>query len=148
MNKTYLTAISRKNLSIPAKWLLKQNLISSDHLDYGCGRGSDAEYLGCDKYDPYYFPDKPTKRYDSITCTYVLNVLETHTECQDVVNSIRELLTENGKGYISVRRDIKNEGITSRGTYQYMVYLSDTVLVENSSFALYEILPYSKLKYI
>jgi len=105
------------------------------------------DYLECDKYDPHYFPDKPTKRYDSITCTYVLNVLETHTECLDVVNSIRELLTENGKGYISVRRDIKKEGITSRGTYQYMVYLIDTVLVENSNFALYEILPYNKLKY-
>lgn len=141
MNKAYLTAISRKSLSVPAKWLIEQDLISKNHLDYGCGKGGDADRLSCDKYDPHYFPDKPVKRYDSITCTYVLNVLDS-TDVANVVESIRQLLTYNGKAYISVRRDIKKEGVTSKGTYQYMVYLNESVLYENSSFALYEITPY------
>lgn len=141
MNKAYLTAISRKSLSVPAKWLIDNDLISQNHLDYGCGKGGDAERLTCDKYDPHYFPDKPVKRYDSITCTYVLNVLNS-TDITNVIESIRQLLTYDGKAYISVRRDIKKEGITSKGTYQYMVYLNETVLYENSSFALYEITSY------
>lgn len=141
MNKAYLTAISRKSLSVPAKWLIGKNLISKNHLDYGCGKGGDADRLACDKYDPHYFPDKPVNKYDSITCTYVLNVLNS-TDISNVLESIRQLLTDEGRAYITVRRDIKKEGITSKGTHQYMVYLDETLLYENSSFALYEITPY------
>lgn len=141
MNKAYLTAISRKSLSIPIRWLLKRDLVTKNHLDYGCGRGGDADRLTCDRYDPHYFPDKPLKKYDSITCTYVLNVLYS-TDIGNVIESIRELLTDDGKAYITVRRDIKKEGITSRGTHQYMVYLDEPLLYENSNFALYEITRY------
>ena len=68
-NKSHLTAIKRTKLSVPIRGL---DLKGKRVLDYGCGRGSDADLLGADKYDPYYFPERPTGKYDVILCTYVL----------------------------------------------------------------------------
>ena len=55
----YKTAITRKKPSLPMRWLAKEGLIPSriDTLDYGCGKGFDADYFGMDKYDPHFFPN-------------------------------------------------------------------------------------------
>ena len=44
-NKSRLTAISRKNLSVPVRWLKKSGLLKGRMLDYGCGPGSYIEPL-------------------------------------------------------------------------------------------------------
>jgi SAM-dependent methyltransferase len=77
---THLTAIERTNLSYPAKFLLNQELLQSKILDFGCGLGIDVKLLqqkGYDitGYDPYYFPQYPHHKFDTIICFYVLNVL-------------------------------------------------------------------------
>jgi hypothetical protein len=138
-NLSYKTAIKRSALSAPLKWLLSKGMISDTHLDYGCGRGDDAEAMGYDKYDPWYFPELPTKQYLSITCLYVLNVIKTKKERKDVIKKLKQYLKPGGVAYIAVRRDIKKEGKTSIGTYQYNVELNLPVVRETKGFAIYEV---------
>ena len=62
------------------RFLRTQELDSKTFLDFGCGIGKDVELLkakGIDivGYDPFYFPEFPTEKFDTILCFYVLNVL-------------------------------------------------------------------------
>jgi len=138
-NLSYKTAIKRKTLSAPLKWLLSKNMISDTHLDYGCGRGDDADAMGFAKYDPWYFPILPEDKYDTITCLYVLNVIKTKKERNEVLKKIKSYLNPGGVAYIAVRRDIKKEGKTSIGTHQYNIELNLPLLRQASGFAIYEV---------
>ena len=51
MNKSYKTAKSRQTLSVPMRYL--RLCLNGRLLDYGCGKGSDADALGMEKYDPH-----------------------------------------------------------------------------------------------
>jgi len=109
-----LTAIKRFKLSSPMNKLNKQGLLIGDVLDYGCGKGFDADCLGFDKYDPFYFPDlMRIFKYDTITCHYVLNVIR-EDQVQDVIEDILSLLKPGGKAYISFRNDLKYNTRTQR----------------------------------
>ena len=77
---SHLTAIERTALSFPARTLLSNNKMKGKILDFGCGIGKDVELLKdkgfeVDGYEPFYFPEVPTEKYDTILCFYVLNVL-------------------------------------------------------------------------
>jgi hypothetical protein len=74
MANSHKTAMTRSKLSSPAK--LFKNYCVGSVLDFGCGKGSDAKILKIDKYDPHYFPEKPTRLYDNVLVIYVLNTLE------------------------------------------------------------------------
>ena len=120
MNKSHRTAIKRRGLSKPLKVLLKNNAIEGNRvLDYGCGYGQDAETMKYDRYDPFYYPEglDNRKRYDTIICNYVLNVISKNEE-DKVINDVLKRLTKNGKAYFTVRRDKFKEGINSKGTFQ------------------------------
>ena len=79
----HLTAISRKSLSVPARYAvqnLKQYLTGKSILDYGCGRGGDVfqlQELGYDVlgYDPHWKPQMPKGTFDFVLMSYVLNVI-------------------------------------------------------------------------
>ncbi len=133
---SHKTAISRKSPSVPMRQLDKKNLLVGDLLDYGCGRGFDADHFDMDKYDPHYSPEKPTKVYDTITCNYVFNVIDADKE-SELIQEISQLLNKGGTAYITVRRDIKEEGFTSKKTYQRNVKLNLPVLKETSTFCTY-----------
>jgi cyclopropane fatty-acyl-phospholipid synthase-like methyltransferase len=142
--KSYLTAISRRTPSAPLTQLEKMGLIRGKVLDYGCGRGSDGEYLKSksiftDSYDPHWSPiSLKDNKYDTILCTYVLNVLKKEDEA-DIISNIQRHLNPNGKAYISVRRDVKQDGPTSRG-YQRNVTLNFPVIKEKkSNYCIYEL---------
>ena len=131
------------------QYLADNNLLKSDMLDYGCGRGGDSlnltSVLGddfvCWKYDPHYQPKEfdPTRcSFDVITCHYVLNVVDV-AEGKKILKKIKALLADNGTAYITVRRNIKKEGFTSKGTYQRNVKLKLPVVTENSSFCIYKL---------
>jgi hypothetical protein len=121
-DQSYKTAIVRSNLSSPMKVLEDRGLLAPPILDYGCGRGFDADYLEIEKYDPHYFPAFPARTFDTITCNYVLNVLQKGCE-NSILGSIKSLLKPGGIAYITVRRDIKQEGFTNKGTFQRNVIL-------------------------
>lgn len=138
MNKAHLTAITRKTLSLPMQTLHLNSLIKGKSLDYGCGKGFDAEKLGMTKFDPYFAPERPIEKFNTITCNYVLNVIEKAVDRENVIKDIQGLLAPGGTAYISVRRDKFKEGFNSRGTYQTYVELDYPVLKEKKgSFIIY-----------
>jgi len=134
---SHKTAIKRNRLSAPATSLQKLGLLNGKVLDYGCGRGKDCEVLSIDGYDPFYQPIMPSGLYDTILCTFVLNVVNETTQ-EVILSNIHNLLTDNGKAYITVRRDIKQEGITRINTYQRNVVLDLPLLItKKDKFATY-----------
>ena len=136
-SKSHNTAIARKKPSVPMRHLAKIGFLENGRkLDYGCGRGFDADFFHMDRYDPHYSPAKPTKKYDIITCNYVLNVVS-EFDGANILQEIKGLLKAEGTAYITVRRDIKKEGYTSKGTYQRNVVLDLPILKETKAYCIY-----------
>lgn len=139
--QSYNTAIARKKASAPLRFLEKEGLINGSVLDYGCGKGADYTHLvqggySAESYDPHWRPISLSDlKFDTILCTYVLNVVTKDSE-EEILGSISSLLKKGGQAYISVRRDLKREGPTSRG-FQRHVSLNAEVVKENSSFCIY-----------
>ena len=138
MTKT--TAIARNKPSIPARWLSSYNLLKGRCLDFGSGRGMDADFYNMKKYDPHWEPKIPGGLYDTITCTYVLNVVSIRKR-RDILQNVSKLLVNNGSAYFAVRRDIPKIGKPGRNCYQYYVILEYPYLCikETSSYAIYEL---------
>ena len=106
VNNPHLTAIERTSISFPTRWLKQNNLLKGEILDFGCGFGYDTDQLkeqGYDitGYDNYYRPDYPEKRFNTILCNYVLNVLEPNEQAE-VLMSVSELLKPAGKAPLCV----------------------------------------------
>ena len=130
--KSGKTALHRKVLSLPTRRLFKKGLLIGRVLDYGCGYGTDVMELMnqdvyCEGYDPNQlgWTDRPApgRKYDTIICNYVLNVV-TYQTGEEIMKDIKGMLEEGGSAYITVRRDLEHqEVITHRGTYQRMVEL-------------------------
>ena len=151
MNRSYLTARTRTTLSVPMRELNKRNLIIGEALDYGCGKGYDAEALRMDKFDPHFTGgivsifnrfctetfDGVQDTYDTVTCNYVLNVIESAKDRAEVIQNIKMLLKPEGKAYVTVRRDLKESGHTSKGTYQGLVTLDLPILKETKAYCIY-----------
>jgi len=151
---THLTAKERNTISFPARILLERNLLLGEVLDYGCGLGSDVTLLKekdvkIGGFDPHYFPEQPTGKYDTIICFYVLNVLM-QEEQSDVIMEISALLKPNGKAYFAVRRDITYEGfrmhkIHQKPTYQCNVKLPFVSIFLNDYCEIYAYQPYTTI---
>ena len=145
--KAHLTAIKRNKLSAPMCWLVNQGLIQGwEILDYGCGRGFDADQLQMHKYDPHYFNDESLlgKTYDLIVCNYVLNVVS-EPVAQHIMDKIESMLKAGGRAFITVRCDVKVEGFTSKGTYQRNPVLNLPVVHKTASFCIYQLDKHSAL---
>ena len=150
---SHLTAIERIYLSFPAQFLLNKNLIQGKVLDFGCGFGNDVKLLqrkGFDitGYDPYYFPQYPNEKFDTIICFYVLNVLSSEEQA-NILLEISHLLKPGGKAYYAVRRDIKREGfrehyIHKKPTYQCIVKLPFNSIHVDENCQIYEYTHYNR----
>jgi hypothetical protein len=136
MSSPHLTAISRKAPSAPAKHLHKAGLLKGRLLDYGYGRGKDADTYGMDRYDPHFFPCRPEGKYDTVTCTYVLNVVDPE-DVAYILEDIRRLLAPGGIAYLTVRRDLGPAPRNGRGTTQRNVVLDLPILKETSGYCTY-----------
>ena len=151
---SHLTAIERTSLSYPARIVLNQKKIIGKVLDFGCGIGKDVELLkhkGIDiiGYDPFYFPELPTEKFDTILCFYVLNVLLPEEQAEVLMN-ISNLLKPKGKAYFAVRRDIQYEGfrihkIHKKETYQCLIKLAYLSVFKNENCEVYEYEHYTSL---
>jgi len=152
---SHFTAKERDNLSFSAKYMLTNNLLVGEVLDFGCGYGRDVELLK-DKgisivgYDPCYFPKYPIKKFDTIICFDVLNVLM-QEEQSNVMMEISQLIKPTGKAYYSVRRDIQFEGFRTHKIHQKQVYhcnvkLGFTSIFANENLEIYEYRHYNQLK--
>lgn len=151
---SHLTAIERTSLSYPSRILLNKKKIVGKVLDFGCGIGKDVELLqhkGFDivGYDPYYFPEFQTEKFDTILCFYVLNVLLPEEQAEVLMN-VSHLLKPNGKAYFAVRRDIQYEGfrihkLHKKETYQCSIKLGYLSVFKNENCELYEYEHYTAL---
>lgn len=149
-----LTAKQRDTPSLPVRMLHERRLIQGSVLDYGCGYGRDVEFLqakGFDVqgYDPHHWPEAPTRKFDTILCSYVLNVL-LPDEQTAVLMDVARLLKPTGKAYFAVRRDIRHDGFRNHYLYGKPVYqcavtlpFKSIFLNENTEF--YEYQPYPQL---
>lgn len=137
---TKSTAIYRKKPSLPARWLASKHFLKGNCLDFGSGRGKDAEFYSMTKYDLFWQPQLPTRfKFDTITCTYVLNVVN-ENEQKNILQTISSLLKKNGTAYITVRRDIPINGKQGRNCRQRYVILSKLMCIRNiSSYAIYKL---------
>lgn len=146
---TYLTAKERTTPSLPVRMLLERKSIQGKVLDFGCGFGKDVNHLlvkgyNAKGYDPYYYPEYPTEKFDTILCFYVLNVLFPE-EQNKVLMQISNLLKPTGRAYFAVRRDIQRDGfrihqVYGKPTYQCYVKLpyKSIYLNENTEFYEYQ----------
>jgi len=135
---SYRTAKERDKMSYPTRLLLEKELILGETLDFGCGFGKDVEELkakGIDinGYDPHYFPEYPTKTYDTILCHYVLNVLKSQEQAK-VLYEVSKLLKFGGKAYFSVRRDITKAGFRTHFVHKVPTYQTNVLLPFKSAF--------------
>lgn len=152
---SHLTAKERDSLSFPARYLLNHNLLLGEILDFGCGLGTDVKLLKANSfnvtgYDKHYFPDYPQKKFDTIICFYVLNVLMPEEQAS-VLMELSRLVKPTGKAYIAVRRDLKHEGfrthkIHQKKTYQANVVLNYRSLFRNENCEIYEYRHFNQLK--
>ncbi|MBS3738575.1 MAG: HIT domain-containing protein [Psychroflexus sp.] len=126
------TAKEREKMSFPTRILLERKLFHGKILDFGCGFGKDVEELnakGIDiiGFDPYYQPDYPKKKFNTIICHYVLNVLKKQEQAK-VLFEVSRLLKFGGKAYFSVRRDIKKQGFRTHFIHKVKTYQTNVVL--------------------
>lgn len=142
----HLTAVSRKTLPVPVRWLLHQKKLYGKVLDYGCGKCGDLNKKFIlslpgiklvHSWDPFYQPFELQIQkgfYDVILCTYVLCVLPKSEE-KEIFLNIQFLLKESGTAYVSVRNDKPRQGwgITRRGTFQRKVELNFLPLLKKTS---------------
>lgn len=123
---SHLSAKERTQESFPVRYLLQTGLIRGRGLDFGCGLGADVNFLrnkGFDVtgIDPYYAPDLPQGKFDTILCLYVLNILLPIEQAQ-VLMAVSELLRSSGRAYFSVRRDISRDGLRTHLKHWMQVY--------------------------
>lgn len=150
---SHLTAKERDTLSFPAKILLNKNLLVGDVLDFGCGYGSDVKLLkekgvNIEGYDKFHLPVYPNKKFDTIICFNVLNVLLPEEQAA-VLMELSQLVKPTGKVYIAVRRDLQYEGfrihkIHQKKTYQCNVILSYKSFFRNENCEIYEYQHYNQ----
>lgn len=127
------TALYRTGLSKPVRLALDAGLIKqgTSILDYGCGRGSDADLLRdlgytVSAWDPAFFPDEPKIPADVVNLGYVLNVIENPRERLEVLHEawshagqalIVSTLIKGQEGHS--RGECHGDGVvTSRRTFQ------------------------------
>ena len=145
MPNEHLTALARNSPSAPMRYLESigtfdpiNPILQYRMLDYGSGRGYDAQYYKMEKYDSYYHPKKPVGKFGLITCNYVLNVVCDDNARRSILKDIDRLLVKNGIAYISVRNDTcKLTGITSKGTWQALIKLGLPLVRRTSGYTIY-----------
>ncbi|PWH14393.1 MAG: HIT family protein [Anaerolineae bacterium] len=153
---SHLTVKERIQASFPVRHLLRNGLIRGRVLDFGCGLGTDVNFLrekGFDVtgYDPHYAPDLPCGRFDTILCLYVLNVLLPEEQAH-VLMAVSELLQPNGRAYFAVRRDVTQDGFRTHlkhgvKVYQCNVKLPYHSILRTENAEMYEYRPYNQISH-
>ena len=137
------SAVHRMKPSLTIQWLKDKGLLVGEMLDYGCGKGLDADYFGMDKYDAYN-PDwcnislTTEKKYDTIVCNFVLNVLEPGEEIP-LLENIQRLLKPNGNAYIIVLRHYRKMASYKKNLQHYLVLSLESIRHIKQRYEIYKL---------
>lgn len=139
---------------MPVRFLRNHDLLQGRILDFGCGYGYEVDELreeGFDitGYDKYLRTQLPQGKFDTILCTYVLNFLEPE-EQKEVLMQVSNLLNPDGCAYITVRRDVEQEGFQLHPSGEGYIYNSDVTLPyesikNNGFFEIYQYRHYNQI---
>jgi diadenosine tetraphosphate (Ap4A) HIT family hydrolase len=131
-------------------------LLTGEVLDFGCGFGKDVELLkakgiNISGYDKHYFREYPQKKFDTIICLYVLNVLLPEEQAT-VLLELSQLVKPTGHAYFAVRRDLRFEGfrthkIHQKPTFQCNVKLPFKSIFRNENCEIYEFQHFNQIKH-
>lgn len=105
--------ITAKNKIQPSRGLIdmmEAGVIIGTVLDYGCGKGTDLQYLSSIKpntilsgFDPNFFPDLPPKQFDTVFCNNVINYIQSIEDIRKMLLSIKEKLLIGGNFILIAR---------------------------------------------
>lgn len=115
------TAIARPGPSVPARHLEEHasHLLAGRVLDFGGGQGADARTLRATLYDPHHPKASarvlPTRPFDTVLCTYVLNVLPP-AERAEALQTAARLVKPGGHLVLSVRPKAEVDASTTGWT--------------------------------
>ena len=140
MSNAHKTAISRNKPSAPIRALDKAGLLVGRVLDYGSGKGRDACEYGMESYDPHFQPVMPDGYFDTIVCTFVLNVVPGEAERVAILSDIASRLTDTGCAYVTVRTDkARLNGYTKIGTWKGVIKLDAQIVAKGSGYVTYKV---------
>lgn len=96
----YKTAIARSKPSKPIQFYEKNQLLEGEVLDYGSGH----EVHDYAKFDPVHEPNYELlrKKWDTIMCNYVLNVIPLPHNRFELVLAVLQLLKGYGTAYFAI----------------------------------------------
>lgn len=129
------TAIRRKKPSAPARFVcehiiphLPNRIICTKPsiLDYGCGYGADVSFYknyasyvaGYDPHPKFGYEWSYDKKYDLITCTYVLNAIPDQADRLIALHNMMCLLNKGGCIFIAVRHKNEIESIAKKKSWK------------------------------
>jgi hypothetical protein len=145
-HNSHLTAITRKRMPVPTRWLINAGLVDVEEnvLDFGCGKCGEVNPKTWDNYDPHYRPWScwHKRSYRTIICNYVLCTLPDEERLPILKEIQRKLGGHDAIAYLSVRNDKPKQGWgkSSRGTYQGRVRkLNLPLTYKNSQFRIYQL---------
>lgn len=127
-----------RRLSKPMRILAVEGRLLGRVLDYESGKGTDAQELGLECYDAHYKPEMPGGKFRTITCVYVLSVIEDANVRRAVLRDIYSRLECGGRAYIAVctrKADLK--GWTKRGTWRGLITLALPIVYSDSDCTIY-----------
>jgi len=113
----FRTAQNRAATSAPMAYYAANAMLRGDVLDFGCGRDVPPQGIAMDRYDPAYQPDLAalTKQYDTIVCSYVLNVIPLVAHRVQVLLALRALLKPGGRLLLAVYRKDEQDTKSTAG---------------------------------
>lgn len=145
---SFRTATTRIEPSAPMIQLATDGLIKGRAMDYGCGKGFDADYYDMESYDPHFEFPMPGGQFDTITCNYVLNVIEKAETRIAVLQDIKDRLAAGGTAYITVRNDRRAlRGTTKTGSWQGLILLRLPVRYKCAGYVTYELTQYTEIEW-
>ena len=124
MDKSKNTAIARRTMSKPCKYLLEDGSLKGAILDYGCGRGVDVKELkklgfNVTGYDPHHGPKKlPRTKFNHVLMTYVVNVIEDVTARDKAILDAFAKVKTGGWLYITVRSPLDVSAGATKGNWK------------------------------
>jgi len=97
-------------------------------------------------YDPYYRPALPEGQFDTIVCISVVSALS-RTNRARVLGRVQELLTEDGKAYVAVPRDLPKTGkLGINHSLQNYVVLTLPSIYADDSLEIYEMVKHAEFR--